>query len=592
MQPRAGSQPKPSSPICPNCHVQLSPGTQICPNCKARICTHCYQVIPSLTARVCPNCGKPEVLRKPIKDMLAEAEEREGSADYFESETEYKCPHCQSNLSLRSSRRLICKNCGFITSLDEYLSLTRKANPIYDARSTIASKERISSRIAEPVEHRRTEQYAVPEKLTTNFEAKADNQKWWRGKGLSAGALPVKSSKKTAKAKVYTRESGSSFGISRRSLITGFRVLALIIVLGLLAYGIYRGFDRLISYISSSNLPSSISVAKPELTITSVAVDSTVENGAMITWITDAPATSQVEYGLTPALGNNRDDQSLVTEHSIGLSNLEADATYYYKVISKAKDGRTDFLESQFKTLAPPDTVPPVISGIKVSAISDIEAEITWVTDENTYSVVDYGTSTGYANNAKVNSNPATQHMYKLTALSPETTYHFRITSFDASDNKAQSQDVTFKTLKPVQVGYELYNRAPDFTLQGLDGKTWTLSELRSKVVMINFWNLSCGPCKAELPYIKTVYETWQGDKPLQLLTINLMDYEIHLENAVAENGYTFPILLDETGDVSHKYGIAIIPMTFFVDGNGIIQKVQRGRFNSADEITEILNSL
>ena len=87
------------------------------------------------------------------------------------------------------------------------------------------------------------------------------------------------------------------------------------------------------------------------------------------------------------------------------------------------------------------------------------------------------------------------------------------------------------------------------------------------------------------------MHRTYEGSRPLDLFAVNLGDYTTHLNNMVAEKGYAFNILLQGAG-VGSKYGISSIPMTFFIDEDGIIQKVKRGKFNSPDEIREILNSL
>ncbi len=101
------------------------------------------------------------------------------------------------------------------------------------------------------------------------------------------------------------------------------------------------------------------------------------------------------------------------------------------------------------------DTTPPVIASVEASGISSSSAVITWTTNENATSVVEYGTTTGYGltrgDNALVVS-----HTVILTGLSPATTYHYRVRSADALGNENVSADRTFTTSAiPV----------PDFTI-------------------------------------------------------------------------------------------------------------------------------
>ncbi|HJX03805.1 MAG TPA: redoxin domain-containing protein, partial [Dehalococcoidia bacterium] len=344
--------------------------------------------------------------------------------------------------------------------------------------------------------------------------------------------------------------------------------------------------------IPSRGSSSAIAPAPAGLEISGADISGITQSGAVIKWATSEPAGGHISYGKTESLEHSQNSDELLTQQRIDLTGLDAGSTYYFRLDAVTKDGRNAFpYSSSFNTLPAPDVTPPLISQVEVWGISDIEARISWQTDEKTASVIEYGLSSRYGKSITLEGEPAQQHTYTLSGLTPQTTYHFRIRSMDASDNSSESEDSVFSTLEEIKVGYAAGNRAPDFTLQSLDGRTWTLSALRGRLVMVNFWRLSCGPCVAELPHFDTVYRTHEGSRPLDLLAVNLGDYTTHLNNMVAEKGYAFNILLQGAG-VGSKYGISSIPMTFFIDEDGIIQKVKRGKFNSPDEIREILNSL
>ena len=114
---------------------------------------------------------------------------------------------------------------------------------------------------------------------------------------------------------------------------------------------------------------------------------------------------------------------------------------------------------------------------------------------------------------------------------------------------------------------------APDFAAQALDGRTIVLSELRGRVVLINFWATWCLPCRAEMPAIQGVYEAYL-DRGLEVLAVNLQEPDERVSEFVEELGLTFPVVLDKDDTVSSLYRIRSILTTFFVDRSGVIREV------------------
>jgi cytochrome c biogenesis protein CcmG/thiol:disulfide interchange protein DsbE len=116
---------------------------------------------------------------------------------------------------------------------------------------------------------------------------------------------------------------------------------------------------------------------------------------------------------------------------------------------------------------------------------------------------------------------------------------------------------------------------APDFTLDLLDGSQVTLSQLRGKVVVINFWASWCPPCKAEMPAIEKVYRAY-SDFRVVVLGVNTtyQDNKSTAQAFVNEYRLTFPIPLDRDGSVSHRYALRGLPTTFFIDRKGIIRSI------------------
>ncbi len=117
-----------------------------------------------------------------------------------------------------------------------------------------------------------------------------------------------------------------------------------------------------------------------------------------------------------------------------------------------------------------------------------------------------------------------------------------------------------------------VYAPAPDFTLVDLQGKSWTLSELKGQVVFINFWATWCPPCVEEMPSMQKLYTIMPKDKFKMLAILNNDDPTI--AKAFSEKyGITMPILDDQKNLVGPKYGLTGVPETFIVDKNGIIQE-------------------
>ena len=119
---------------------------------------------------------------------------------------------------------------------------------------------------------------------------------------------------------------------------------------------------------------------------------------------------------------------------------------------------------------------------------------------------------------------------------------------------------------------------APDFALQDAQGQTVRLSDLRGKPVMVNFWASWCAPCKAEMPAMQEVHETY-ADRGFTILAVNttFQDDRANADAFIAERGLTFPVLYDLDGETSSHYQVRSMPSTFFIGADGTIRKVVYG---------------
>lgn len=116
---------------------------------------------------------------------------------------------------------------------------------------------------------------------------------------------------------------------------------------------------------------------------------------------------------------------------------------------------------------------------------------------------------------------------------------------------------------------------APDFTLTDQYGETHTLSDYQGQTVFLNFWATWCGPCKMEMPDIQALYEEWDENAG-DVVVLGVAGPDIGREGSaediaafLGENGYTYPVVMDDTGALFYQYGISAYPTTFMIDTEG-----------------------
>jgi hypothetical protein len=187
--------------------------------------------------------------------------------------------------------------------------------------------------------------------------------------------------------------------------------------------------------------------------ISNVQATSITDNSAVITWTTNEASDSAVQYGTTSgSYPLSRNSTTLVTSHSVTLTGLNDDTTYFFRVRSTdaSGNGPTVSNELSFTTEPAPDTTAPTISNVQVTSITQTSATISWTTNEPSNSEVQYDTARrpwGSYSWGENDNSLVTSHSFTLTSLEADTTYYFQVGSTDGSGNgPTTSKQMSFTT--------------------------------------------------------------------------------------------------------------------------------------------------
>jgi peroxiredoxin len=118
---------------------------------------------------------------------------------------------------------------------------------------------------------------------------------------------------------------------------------------------------------------------------------------------------------------------------------------------------------------------------------------------------------------------------------------------------------------------------APDFTLPDLAGASFTLSDFKGEVVLVNIWATWCGPCRREIPSLERLYQS-RKSRGLEILAVSVdKTAPSKVASFAAQYRMSFPVLLDPRGEVANRYWARAIPSSFLVDRKGVIRWTVRG---------------
>lgn len=128
---------------------------------------------------------------------------------------------------------------------------------------------------------------------------------------------------------------------------------------------------------------------------------------------------------------------------------------------------------------------------------------------------------------------------------------------------------------------------APDIVLPNAKGTATTLSSLKGKVVLIDFWASWCGPCRRSVPALKALYKKYK-DKGFEIYGISLDENKNQWQKAVAEDGTQWLHVIDTEGNVATQWKVQYIPNAYLLDKQGKVVVVNAGE----EELDKLLQKL
>jgi thiol-disulfide isomerase/thioredoxin len=135
---------------------------------------------------------------------------------------------------------------------------------------------------------------------------------------------------------------------------------------------------------------------------------------------------------------------------------------------------------------------------------------------------------------------------------------------------------------------------APDFTLESLDGKNLSLSDLRGKAVLLNFWATWCAPCKIEMPWFVELQSEY-GSQGLQIVGVAMDDSSKEdIAKFAKDMGVNYPVLLGKEAVGEEYGGVPALPESFFIGRDGkIVDKIigLKGKAEIEDAIKKALDT-
>ena len=154
-------------------------------------------------------------------------------------------------------------------------------------------------------------------------------------------------------------------------------------------------------------------------------------------------------------------------------------------------------------------------------------------------------------------------------AGAPESTDPAQAESTDAAPTESEAEQQSFAPGEVTEGA-----PAPDFTATLTTGETFTLSDHKDEVVLLNFWATWCQPCVREMPEFQKIAD--EGIENFTLIAVNCSEWKDTVDAFLQENGFTFNVAYDENGEIGSLYPTDGIPYTLVIN-KGVIANIFLG---------------
>ncbi len=155
--------------------------------------------------------------------------------------------------------------------------------------------------------------------------------------------------------------------------------------------------------------------------------------------------------------------------------------------------------------------------------------------------------------------------------------------------NSADAQNEMERKIADTTIAGE-GSMAPDFTVEMVSGEKITLSDLRGKVVLLNFWATWCPPCREELKHVQTeIIDRFKGEE-FVFIPVSRGEDKSTVEEFRKSTGYGFPMGLDPEQNIYRLYASNYIPRNFLIDRDGKIVLASVGY--DTDEFAELIKTI
>jgi peroxiredoxin len=124
--------------------------------------------------------------------------------------------------------------------------------------------------------------------------------------------------------------------------------------------------------------------------------------------------------------------------------------------------------------------------------------------------------------------------------------------------------------------------KAPDFSLKDLSGKNFSLSSLKGKVIILNFWSITCPPCLSEMSSLNRLHNEMKS-RGLEVVAVSSDRSVGEVNTYLNKKGFGFQIIMDDARTVARLYTVFSLPTTFLIDRNGFIVEKFFGAYDWAD---------